>query len=117
MGPLDSVPDPVFAQKMGDGVSIDPTSDELLSPLAGKVTQLHQSSHAVAIIGESGLEVLLHIGLDAVLLRGEGFMPLVNEGDTVALGTPLIRFDPVVVGAEDLANALRWTPAIHPTPA
>jgi phosphocarrier protein FPr/phosphocarrier protein len=101
MVPLDSVPDPVFAQKMvGDGVSIDPTSDELLSPLAGKVTQLHKSSHAVTITGDNGLQVLLHIGLDTVLLRGEGFMPLVNEGDTVAVGTPLIRFDPVAVGAK-----------------
>ncbi|MBB5507975.1 phosphoenolpyruvate--protein phosphotransferase [Paraburkholderia atlantica] len=99
--PLDSVPDPVFAQKMvGDGVSIDPTSDELLSPLAGKVTQLHSSCHAATITGDNGLQVLLHIGLDTVLLRGEGFMPLVKEGDTVAAGTPLIRFDPIVVGAK-----------------
>jgi phosphocarrier protein FPr/phosphocarrier protein len=101
MVPLDSVPDPVFAQKMvGDGVSIDPTSDELLAPLPGKVTQLHKSSHAVTITGDNGLQVLLHIGLDTVLLRGEGFMPLVNEGDTVAAGTPLIRFDTVAVGAK-----------------
>jgi phosphocarrier protein FPr/phosphocarrier protein len=99
--PLDSVPDPVFAQKMvGDGVSIDPTSDELLAPLSGKVTQLHSASHALTITGENGLQVLLHIGLDTVLLRGEGFMPLVAEGDTVSAGTPLIRFDPVVVGAK-----------------
>ncbi|WP_193425460.1 glucose PTS transporter subunit IIA, partial [Paraburkholderia kirstenboschensis] len=101
MVPLDSVPDPVFAQKMvGDGVSIDPTSDELLAPLAGKITQLHSASHALTITGDNGLQVLLHIGLDTVLLRGEGFMPLVNEGDTVAVGAPLIRFDPVVVGAK-----------------
>jgi phosphocarrier protein FPr/phosphocarrier protein len=99
--PLDSVPDPVFAQKLvGDGVSIDPTSDELLAPLSGKITQLHSASHALTITGDSGLQVLLHIGLDTVLLRGEGFMPLVKEGDTVAAGTPLIRFDPVVVGAK-----------------
>ncbi|MGF6963790.1 phosphoenolpyruvate-protein phosphotransferase [Paraburkholderia sp. WC7.3g] len=99
--PLDSVPDPVFAQKMvGDGVSIDPTSDELLSPLAGKVTQLHSSGHAITITGDNGLQVLLHIGLDTVLLRGEGFMPLVKEADAVVVGTPLIRFDPIVVGAK-----------------
>ena len=101
MVPLETVPDPVFAQKMvGDGVSIDPTSDELLSPLHGKVTQLHRAGHALTITGDSGLEVLLHIGLDTVLLRGEGFAPLVSEGDTVATGQPLIRFDPVVVGAK-----------------
>src|SRR6478752_3910543 len=100
MVPLETVPDPVFAQKMvGDGISIDPTSHELLSPLPGKVTQLHSSSHAVTITGASGLEVLLHIGLDTVMLRGEGFTPLVKEGDTVATGQALICFDPVVVGA------------------
>ncbi|HTH61213.1 MAG TPA: phosphoenolpyruvate--protein phosphotransferase [Paraburkholderia sp.] len=105
MVPLDSVPDPVFAQKMvGDGVSIDPTSDELLSPLAGKVTQLHSSCHAVTITGDNGLEVLLHIGLDTVLLRGQGFTPLVKEGDSVTTGTPLIHFDPVTIGEK--ANSL-----------
>ncbi|WP_250475395.1 phosphoenolpyruvate--protein phosphotransferase [Caballeronia sp. GAFFF1] len=98
---LDTVPDPVFAQKMvGDGVSIDPTSDALLAPLAGKVTQLHRASHAATVTGDCGLEVLIHIGLDTVMLRGEGFTPLVKEGDTVVTGQPLIRFDPLVVGAK-----------------
>ncbi|TDN70139.1 phosphoenolpyruvate--protein phosphotransferase [Paraburkholderia sp. BL10I2N1] len=101
MVPLETVPDPVFAQKMvGDGVSLDPISTELLSPLPGKVTQLHSAGHAVTVTGDSGLEVLLHVGLDTVLLRGEGFTPLVKEGDIVAMGQPLIRFDPVVVGAK-----------------
>lgn len=100
MVPLETVPDPVFAQKMvGDGVSIDPTSDELLAPLPGRVTQFHRAGHAVTITGDNGLEVLLHIGLDTVMLRGEGFTPLVTEGDIVATGQPLIRFDPLVVGA------------------
>ena len=101
MVPLEAVPDPVFAQKMvGDGVSIDPTSNDLLAPLPGKVTQLHSAGHALTITGDNGLEVLMHIGLDTVLLRGEGFTPLVKEGDSVAMGQPLIRFDPVVVGAK-----------------
>ncbi|SAL82970.1 multiphosphoryl transfer protein [Caballeronia terrestris] len=59
MVPLETVPDPVFAQRMvGDGVSIDPISNELLSPLAGKVTQLHSAGHAVTITDDNGLEVL-----------------------------------------------------------
>ncbi len=104
MVPLETVPDPVFAQKLvGDGVSIDPTSDELLAPLAGKVTQLHSAGHALTITGDNGLEVLLHIGLDTVLLRGEGFATLVKEGDVVSMGQPLIRFDPVLVGARALS--------------
>ncbi|BAN27034.1 phosphoenolpyruvate-protein phosphotransferase (plasmid) [Caballeronia insecticola] len=97
---LETVPDPVFAQKMvGDGVSIDPTSDELLAPFSGTVTQLHRAAHAVTVTGENGLQVLIHIGLDTVLLRGEGFTPRVKEGDTVTTGQPLIRFDPLLVGA------------------
>ena len=101
MVPLETIPDPVFSQKMvGDGVSIDPISTELLAPLPGKVTQLHSAGHAVTITADNGLEVLLHIGLDTVLLRGEGFTPLVKEGDSVVLDQPLIRFDPVVVGAK-----------------
>ncbi|KAK48336.1 PTS mannose transporter subunit IIC [Caballeronia jiangsuensis] len=97
---LDTVPDPVFAQKMvGDGVSIDPTSDELLAPLPGTITQLHRAAHAVTVTGENGLQVLIHIGLDTVMLRGEGFTPLVKEGDSVTTGQPLIRFDPLIVGA------------------
>ena len=101
MFPLEFVPDAVFAQKMvGDGISIDPTSNELLAPLAGKVKQLHNAHHALTITGDNGLDVLLHIGLDTVTMRGEGFTPLVAEGDAVAVGQPLIRFDPVVVGAK-----------------
>ena len=104
MVPLETVPDPVFAQKMvGDGVSIDPTSDELRAPLAGKITQLHRAAHAATVTGEGGLQVLVHIGLDTVTLRGEGFTPLVKEGDTVVAGQPLIRFDPLVVGEKALS--------------
>jgi len=73
--PIEQVPDPVFAQKMvGDGVSIDPTSQTLLAPCDGEVIQLHPSNHAVTVKTADGLEVLMHIGLDTVTLRGEGFI-------------------------------------------
>jgi len=92
--PLDSVPDPVFAQKMvGDGVSLDPTSGELLSPVAGTVTQLHRAHHALTITTDQGIEVLLHIGIDTVELKGEGFTPKVSEGEKVAIGQTLISFN------------------------
>ena len=92
--PLDSVPDPVFAQKMvGDGVSLDPTSGELLSPVAGTVTQLHRAHHALTITTDPGIEVLLHIGIDTVTLKGEGFTPRVSEGEKVEIGQTLISFD------------------------
>ena len=92
--PLENVPDPVFAQKMvGDGISLDPTSAELLAPVAGVITNLHRAHHALTITSHEGLEVLVHIGIDTVMLKGEGFSPLVKEGEVVALGQPLIRFD------------------------
>ena len=99
--PLDSVPDPVFANRMvGDGVSIDPTSCEVLAPFAGEVTQLHDSRHAVAVTSASGVEVLIHVGLDTVGLRGRGFTPLVSRGARVARGQPLLRFDPELLARE-----------------
>ncbi|KEI68438.1 NagF [Planktothrix agardhii NIVA-CYA 126/8] len=72
--PIEQVPDPVFAQKMvGDGISIDPVSQVLIAPCDGEVIQLHPSYHAVTLKTPEGLEVLMHIGLDTVTLRGQGF--------------------------------------------
>ncbi|WP_428243540.1 phosphoenolpyruvate--protein phosphotransferase [Gynuella sp.] len=97
--PLEQVPDPVFAEKMiGDGISIDPVDNVLLAPFDGVVQQLHSSGHAVTIKHASGLEVLLHIGIDTVLLKGKGFKPLVSTGTEVSKGTPLIEF-----AADDIA--------------
>ena len=99
MVPLEQVPDPVFAQKMvGDGISIDPTSSEMLAPVSGKIVNLHRACHALTIESETGVEVLIHIGIDTVELKGEGFTPLVKEGDVVKLGQPLIRFSLDSVG-------------------
>lgn len=92
--PIEKVPDPVFAEKMvGDGISIDPTSQILISPCDGEVIQIHPSYHAVTVKTADGLEVLMHIGLDTVTLRGEGFTPRVKVGDRVRTGAPLIEFD------------------------
>ncbi|MBP1628755.1 MAG: phosphoenolpyruvate-protein phosphotransferase [Holophagaceae bacterium] len=97
--PLETIPDPVFAEKMvGDGISIDPTSLELLAPAAGTITQLHAAHHALTLSTPEGLEILLHIGLETVLLRGEGFAPQVAQGDQVEAGQVLIVFDPVLLG-------------------
>lgn len=91
---IESVPDPVFAQKMvGDGISIDPTSTVLKAPCDGEVVQLHPSLHAITLKTADGLELLMHIGLDTVELRGEGFTPKVKLGDRVSAGDPLIEFD------------------------
>ena len=92
--PLEQVPDPVFSQKMvGDGVSIDPTGQLLVAPCDGVVTQLHRAGHAVTLTTAEGLELMMHIGLDTVNLKGEGFSPKVEQGQTVGSGDPLIAFD------------------------
>lgn len=91
---LDRVPDPVFAARTaGDGVAIDPTSAVLLAPVAGVVTQLHRAHHAFAITTDGGVEVLLHVGIDTVALKGSGFTPRVAQGARVVVGQPLLSFD------------------------
>jgi phosphocarrier protein FPr len=92
--PLEQVPDPVFAEKMvGEGVSIDPLSNQLLAPCDGEVLFIHPSQHALTIRHPSGLEVLMHIGLDTVAMRGSGFAPQVALGAQVRTGDVLIEFD------------------------
>lgn len=92
--PITQVPDPVFAEKMvGDGISIDPVSQSLMAPCDGEVVQLHNAHHAVTIKTADGLEVLMHIGLDTVMLKGQGFTPRVKLGDRVKAGDALIDFD------------------------
>ena len=91
---LDTVPDPVFASRViGDGLCIDPTSQTLCAPLAGVISNIQDSGHAVSITDDHGVQVLLHIGLDTVNLAGEGFTRLVQEGQRVTAGQALIEFD------------------------
>lgn len=91
--PLEEVPDPVFAEKMmGDGVAVVPEDGTLVSPIEGKVVQLFPTHHAIGIQTPQGLEVLLHIGLDTVNMKGEGFTAQVAVGDRVKSGQPLIHF-------------------------
>jgi phosphocarrier protein FPr len=92
--PITEVPDPTFAEKMvGDGIAIDPTEETLFSPCDGKVAQLHPSCHALTITSPGGAEILMHIGLETVSLKGNGFKSLIAEGDIVRRGDPLIEFD------------------------
>jgi phosphocarrier protein FPr len=91
--PLVEVPDPVFAQKMvGDGVSIDPVTSTVVAPCDAEVLTVHPSGHAITLRTTSNVELILHVGLDTVALRGEGFLPLRKKGDRVRAGEPLIEF-------------------------
>src|SRR5688572_18020782 len=90
---LDEVPDAAFAQRLaGDGLSIDPLSDRVLAPCDARVIQVHRAGHALTL-DASGIELIIHIGLDTVGLKGEGFSPLVKAGDDVRLGDVLITYD------------------------
>jgi phosphoenolpyruvate-protein phosphotransferase len=92
--PLDLVPDPVFSSRViGDGLCIDPTSQTLCAPLAGVISNVQASGHAVSITDDHGVQVLMHIGLDTVNLAGKGFTRLVEEGQRVEAGQALIEFD------------------------
>lgn len=91
---LSTVEDEVFASKMvGDGFAILPTTNVVLSPCKGFIKLIFPTKHAIGIQSEEGLEVLIHIGLDTVELKGEGFESLVTLNQKVDIGTPLIRFD------------------------
>ncbi len=78
---------------MGEGFGINPTEGEVVSPIEGKVDNVFPTKHAVGLKAENGLELLVHIGLDTVQLDGKGFEVLVESGDDIKIGDPLIRFD------------------------
>lgn len=98
--PLAEVEDPVFAGGMvGPGVGIRPTSDTVVAPFDGTVVLVFPTGHAVGLRSDTGVEVLIHIGLDTVKLEGKGFETLVKADDIVETGTPLVRFDAAVIEA------------------
>ena len=99
---LEDVPDPVFAgQIVGAGLAIEPddgaTEVLVVSPVAGRVAKVHP--HALAIADEAGTGVLVHLGIDTVRLKGEGFSLHVADGDELQLGDSVITFDPTAVRA------------------
>ncbi|MBZ2135141.1 PTS system trehalose-specific EIIBC component [Streptococcus gordonii] len=91
---LSQATDPVFAQGvMGQGVLIEPSQGELLAPVDGIVSVLFPTKHAVGIVSDQGVEMLMHIGMDTVNLEGKGFTAHVSQGDRVKAGDKLISFD------------------------
>ena len=96
--PLDTVPDPVFAGGvMGPGVAIEPTGTTVYAPGAGVVVAAQPTGHAFGLQLDNGAEVLIHVGIDTVNLKGEGFDVKVKNGDRVETGTPLVTFDRAVI--------------------
>ncbi|MEH3089963.1 MAG: glucose PTS transporter subunit IIA [Microbacterium arborescens] len=95
---LSAVPDPVFGGGvMGPGVAIEPTGSTVVSPGAGTVAAAQPTGHAFGLELEGGVELLIHVGIDTVNLKGEGFEVHVKAGDRVEKGTPLVTFDRAVI--------------------
>ena len=91
---IDKVNDPTFAQEMlGKGVAIKPAEGKVVSPVNGEITVLFETKHAVSIKSDEGAEILIHIGLDTVNLKGEYFESYVKVGDRVKTGDLLIKFN------------------------
>lgn len=92
--PLEQINDPVFSQKlMGEGIAIDVKDNQIFSPVDGVITMIAQTKHAFGIKTSSGVEIIVHVGLETVALKGEGFYPKVKEGATVKQGEVILTID------------------------
>jgi sugar PTS system EIIA component len=93
--PLSEVPDEVFAEGMaGEGGAIIPgASGEAVAPVSGTLVKLFEGGHAFGIATEEGIELIVHVGLDTIEMRGGGFEKIATEGDEVEAGQPIVRFD------------------------
>lgn len=92
--PLEEVPDPIFSQKMmGEGVAIQATGDVAYAPADGLITVTIETKHAFGMCLDNGMVLLVHVGLDTVDMKGEGFEILVEEHQRVTAGTPIIKIN------------------------
>jgi glucose-specific phosphotransferase system IIA component len=101
--PLAEVPDEVFAEGMaGQGCAIVPeASGEAVAPVSGILVKLFEGGHAFGIATDGGIEMIVHLGLDTIELRGRGFERIATEGDRVEAGQPIVRFDLEEIRAGD----------------
>lgn len=100
---LDEIEDPVFSSKMiGDGYGIIPTGKKLYSPVTGKVEEIASTKHAVYLSTADNIKVLLHLGIDTIQLKGEGFETKIEKDMHIEKGDLLIQFDPEFIIKEGL---------------
>ncbi|UDG80668.1 PTS system N-acetylglucosamine-specific EIICBA component [Candidatus Hartigia pinicola] len=91
---LDDVPDQAFSTRVvGDGVAIKANSSEVLAPVSGKIVKIFETNHAFCIVTDNGVELIVHIGIDTVILKGKGFTRLVDEGRKVKAGMPILKLN------------------------
>lgn len=121
--PLENVPDPTFSEKMmGDGLAIEPTDGKVVAPVDGEIILTFPTKHAVGLKSQSGVELLIHVGLETVNMDGAGFEVHVQQGDQVKVGDPLITFDlqlikekaashitPVIITNQDVVSSIEKT--------
>lgn len=99
--PIDLVDDQIFSQKLiGDGYGIHPIGKTIYSPVDGVIEQIAATKHAVYLAFNDELKLLIHIGIDTIELKGEGFESNLKKGMPVKKGTPLIQFDPKLIADE-----------------
>lgn len=97
--PLEQVPDAVFSGKMmGEGIAIMPKDGKVHAPIDGEIVLVADTKHAIGLKAKDGTELLIHIGLETVMLKGEGFTALVKAGDEVKVGQPLVEVDWAYIG-------------------
>lgn len=102
---LGDVPDPVFSTGMlGPGTAVKPAQDTVFSPVEGVVSTMVGTGHAFHLVADDGLEVLVHVGIDTVVLHGAGFSPHVAEGDRVVAGQPLVTVDRGALAEADFSD-------------
>ena len=90
----DQIPDPTFAEGiLGPTFAVDPKEGLIKAPCDGTITQIFRTGHAVTLTSKDGVEILIHVGINTVDLKGEGFKPLVKDNEEVKKGSPLIEFD------------------------
>ena len=123
---LEDVPDQAFATKtLGDGIAIDPDDPYVYAPSNGKIAFLYPTKHAIGFECDNGISLLIHLGIDTVELKGEGFEALVKQGDVVSQGTKLIKMDldflranaksiisPIIVSELDSSKKIQMADAI-----
>lgn len=91
---IKEVNDPTFSQEiLGKGIAIKPKNGRVVSPVDGEIAMVFETKHALSLITDEGVEILIHIGLDTVNLKGENFTSYVNSGDKVKAGQLLVEFD------------------------
>lgn len=91
---LDTVPDPVFSERLtGDGIAIKLNSDVVVAPVTGTISIFFSTCHAFAVTTDDGVQILVHIGLDSILMNGVGLSPMAKRGDHVEAGQPILKLD------------------------